>query len=115
MAFVCQTVAASVMSYHMMSMKGMSQQTQVQDMSEMDHSHHAMVDNTDLDNSEKTSKSCCTSSCDCFTGGCSTSVALIKVMSHIFIMDDFSSRIASVSTLALSQRLTSLYKPPILS
>lgn len=115
MAFFGQTVAASVMTYHMMSMKGMNQQAQVQDMSQMDHSHHAMVDNTDLDNAEKTSKSCCTKSCDCFTGSCSNSAALIKVVSHIFIVDDFSSRITSVSNLALSQRLTSLYKPPILS
>lgn len=115
MAFVGQTVAASVMSYHMMSMKGMSQQTQVHDMSQMDHDHHSMMDNSDLENSEKSSKSCCISSCDCFTGGCSTSAALIKVISNIFIMDDFSSKIPSVSTLALSQRLTSLYKPPILS
>ncbi len=112
MAFVGQTMASTIMSYHMMSMAGMNGQEQ--DMPMMDHSKHNMVSDNSA-SSEKSTEDCCLKTCSCFTGGCS-SVA-------VFMMDaagngpivDLSSKIFSYSRLALSQHPTSLYRPPILS
>jgi hypothetical protein len=114
LTFVSQAMASTVMSYHMMSMKGMSAQEQSHDMSKMDHSGHHMTSDTVSDDAEKSSEDCCTKTCSCFTGSCSSVAALIKDISTDLI-GDFSSKITSSSSLAQSQQLTSLYRPPILS
>ena len=111
LTFVGQSLASTVMSYHMMSMKGMSTQYQSHDMSKMDHSGHSMISDS---TSEKSTEDCCVKTCSCFTGGCSSVAVLIKYISNDSIAD-LSPKIFSVSSLALSQQLTSLYRPPILS
>ncbi|MFT5755782.1 MAG: hypothetical protein ACI9LM_000494 [Alteromonadaceae bacterium] len=112
-AFAGQTMASTIMSYHMMSMTGMSSQEQSQDMTMMDHSNHNMV--SELDDSEKSTKDCCSQTCNCFTGGCSSVATFMKGIVGNGPVVDLSSKILSYSSLALSQQPTSLYRPPILS
>ena len=114
LTFVGQSLASTVMSYHMMSMKGMSTENQSHDMSKMDHSGHSMISDSTSDTSDKPTEDCCVKSCSCFTGGCSSVAVLIKSICNEYIID-FSPKISSVSSLAQSQLLTSLYRPPILS
>ena len=49
LTFVGQSVASTVMSYHMMSMKGNSGQEQMQNMSMMDHIDHSMMSHSSDD------------------------------------------------------------------
>lgn len=114
LTFVGQTLASTVMSFHMMNMKGMSAQGQSYNMSKMDHSGHHMASDSTVDESEKSSEDCCVKTCSCFTGGCSSVAALDEYVSNDPIID-FSAKINSISTLIQSQQLTSLYRPPILS
>jgi hypothetical protein len=114
LTFVGQSLASTVMSYHMMSMKGMSTQNQSHDMSKINHSGHSMASDSTSDTSEKSTEDCCSKTCSCFTGGCSSVAVLIKDICNESIID-FSPKIPSVSSLAQSQLLTSLYRPPILS
>jgi hypothetical protein len=99
----------------MMGMTGMSGQAQVQsqDMPMMDHSNHNMASET-ADNSADSTEDCCTKTCNCFAGGCSTVAAFMKNVGNSPIVD-ISSKILSYSRLAQSQQPTSLYRPPILS
>ncbi|MFT6900492.1 MAG: hypothetical protein ACJAXS_000658 [Colwellia sp.] len=117
MAFVSQAMASTIMSYHMMNMKVMNEQSQ--DMSMMVHSDHNMVAAPDsLEESETTDKSvkdCCDSTCKCFTGGCSMIIALMRNVTDNGLIVNFSFKIFSSSHLALSQQPSSLYRPPILS
>lgn len=117
-AFAGQTMASTIMSYQMMSMKGMGGQEQSQDMSMMDHSKHTMVSDSSAyssDNSEKSMEDCCTQTCSCFTGGCSSLAAFTKDIVGNEPLVDLPSKILSYSSLALSQQSTLLYRPPILS
>jgi len=114
LTFVSQVMASTVMSYHMMNMKGMSTQDQSHDMSKMDHSGHSIANDSTSDTSEEPSKDCCVKTCSCFTGGCSSIAVLIKNLCSDPIID-FSPKISSISNLAQSQILTSLYRPPIKS
>lgn len=113
MAFVGQTMASTIMPYQMMSMTGMNGQEQSQDMKMMDHSNHNMVSETS-DNSEESTEDCCTQTCSCFIGGCSSVAVFMKGAGNAPIVG-LSSKILSYSNLALSQVPTSLYRPPILS
>jgi hypothetical protein len=113
LTFVGQAVASTVMSYHMISMKVMSDQEQTQSVSMMDHSDHTMMNHAS-DDSDESTEDCCVKSCSCFTGGCSSIATLMKdTNNNLFI--DLSTKIFSYSHLALSQQPTSLYRPPILS
>ena len=114
LAFVGQVMASTIMPYHMMSMNGMSGQEQPHDMSKMDHSGHSMTSDSNFDTSEESSDDCCVKTCSCFTSGCSSVALLIKNLSNDSITD-LSPKISSTSSLALSQELSSLYRPPILS
>ncbi|TWX54631.1 hypothetical protein [Colwellia hornerae] len=113
-AFAGQAMASTIMSYHMMSMKGMNGQEQSQDMSMMDHSNHNMTSDSsdDLDKSED---DCCTQTCSCFTGSCSSIATFTKHALGNVLIIELSSKIFSSSSLVLSQQPTSLYRPPILS
>ena len=111
LTFVGQAVASTIMSYHMMSMKGNSGQEQ--NMSMMDHSDHSMMSHSS-DDSDEAEDDCCVKSCSCFTGGCSSIATLMKdTGDSLFI--DLSSKIFSYSNLAQSHSSSSLYRPPILS
>ena len=119
MAFVGQTMASTIMPYQMISMTGMNGKAQSQNMKMMDHSNHNMVSETsgssDTDeNSEESTEDCCTQTCSCFIGGCSSVAVFIKGAGNAPIVG-LSSKILSYSNLALSQVPTSLYRPPILS
>jgi hypothetical protein len=117
MAFVGQAMASTIMSYHMMNMKVMNEQSQ--DMSMMDHSDHNMVVASgsfeQLEAADKSMKDCCDSTCNCFTGGCSMIIALMRNVTDNGPNVNFSFKILSFSHLALSQQPSSLYRPPILS
>ena len=111
LTFVGQAMASTIMSYHMMSMKGMSTQEQSHDMSKMDHSGHHMASD-----SETSEDDCCVQTCSCFTGGCSSFATLMKDANNSNSpIIDLSSKIPSYLSLAQSQQPTSLYRPPILS
>lgn len=101
----------------MTGMKGMSSQTELssqsQDMPMMDHSNHNMASDT-VESATESTEECCNQTCNCFTGGCTSIVALIKDLSSILIIDG-PAKIHSVSRLAQSQQPKSLYRPPILS
>ena len=123
LAFVAQTMASTVMSYHMMNMKGMSEmrgQAQSYNMStmssKMDHSAHNMAMSSDSSTNtfEESSNNCCEDNCKCLTGSCLNVAVLIKDIGNNCIID-LSSKILSISMLVKNQRLTSLYRPPILS
>ncbi len=115
LTFFGQAVASTIMPYRMMSMTEMSTQEPSQDMSQMKHSGHHMTNDLTSDESKSSTEDCCVKTCSCFTGGCSSaSVILNKYVSNDPIIN-FSSKINSTSSLAQSQQLTSLYRPPILS
>jgi len=109
LAFISQAMASTVMSYQMMNMKGMSMQEQPHELSKMDHSGHQMMSDTD-----ESTEDCCSSTCYCSTSGCS-SIALFNKDISRGLTSDFVSKIMSVSRSPVSQPLTSLYRPPILS
>jgi hypothetical protein len=104
----------------MAGMKSMTSQAEVQSLSQnmfmMDHSNHNMASESDdsLTDSTDATEECCNKICNCFTGGCSSIAALIKHVSNSQTLDN-SAKIFFHSRLALSQQLTSLYRPPILS
>ena len=115
LTFIGQTMATTVMSYHMLNMVSIDEQSH--DMSSMKHSNHQMMGSSmNMDNYASSASSveeCCEKNCNCFTGSCSS----IAVLSKNFVNDpvmDFSTKIISYSSLAQSQQLTSLYRPPIL-
>jgi len=116
MAFVGQTVASTIMSYHMSSMMGMNGQEPMQNMQMMNHSSHNMVSDSfdDLYSSEEAAEDCCVKTCNCFTGGCSSVATLMKEISNNPIFD-LSSKILSYSHPVKTQQPKSLYRPPILS
>lgn len=113
LTFVGQAVASTAMSYHMISMKGKMAQEQTQSMAMMDHSNHTMMDHAS-DKSDESTDDCCAKTCSCFTGSCSSIATLMKDTYGNFSIN-FSSKIISNSTLALSQQPKSLYRPPIFS
>ncbi|TMM42436.1 hypothetical protein FCS21_14695 [Colwellia ponticola] len=118
MAFIGQTVASTIMPYHMMSMMEMNGQEQSQNMSMMAHHNHNMAPEVFADSysSEKSMEDCCSKTCNsCFTGGCSNIAVFMKDAVGSEPIADLSSKILSCSSLALSQQPTSLYRPPILS
>jgi hypothetical protein len=114
LAFVGQAVASTMMSYQMMSMMGISSQQQVKSMPEMQHSGHHMATDSAAEESESSTKDCCSKTCSCFTGSCSSIAMLVKSMNTGATVD-LSPKINSIVSLALSQQSSSLYRPPILS
>ena len=114
LTFVGQALASTVMSYDMMCMPGMSGQEQLQDMPMMDHSSHNMLSET-ADNVETSAQDCCTKTCQCFTGGCSSVAVFMKTAGNVAVAELSSKQIPWYSRLAQSPQPTSLYRPPILS
>lgn len=112
--FVGQAMASTVMSCHMMSMESVNGQAQAHVMSTMAHSAHSMVNNSTSDELEKSTEDCCEKNCNCFTGGCS-SIAMLNKNLNTNLVIEFPTKITSVASLTTSQRLTSLYRPPIIS
>ena len=110
LTFVGQAMASTIMSYHMMGMTGMNGQAQSQNMPMMDHSIDDMVS----DSSETSMEECCTETCNCYMGGCSNVATFMAISGNVPIIS-LSAKILSLSRLAQSQQLTSLYRPPILS
>ncbi|PKG81442.1 hypothetical protein CXF85_18415 [Colwellia sp. 75C3] len=109
LTFIGQVMASTLMPYQMMSMNAESMQEQPHDMAMMDHSAHQMAsggDNPIMD--------CCENDCACFIGGCST-LAVLSTISQTEPNLPSSLKIQSVTSLMLSQYLTSLYRPPIFS
>jgi len=109
LAFISQVMASTVMSYQMMNMKGMSMQEQPHERSKMDHRGHQMMNDSD-----ESTEECCSSTCNCSTSGCSSIAIFNKDISRSLAIG-FASKIMSVSRSPVSQPLTSLYRPPILS
>ena len=109
LTFLGQVMASTLMPYQMMSMNADSTQEQPHDMAMMVHSSDQMesdVDNPTMD--------CCENDCACFIGGCSTLALLTKIIDTELVVT-VTAKIKSVASLALSQQLTSLYRPPIFS
>jgi len=94
-AFTGQTMASIVMSYHMVSMKGMSGQVQPNNMSMMDHSSHSMASDASSGDTEKSSEDCCDNTCNCFTGGCSSVAVLIWLCTALRFLMTHSQRLGS--------------------
>lgn len=113
LAFVSQVMASTMMSYHMMS-NGCAGHAESQDMSMMDHSHHAMMAES-VESEDTSANSCCASVCKCFTSGCSNFTVLMSGIHNSLTADELSLPIHSRSNLALSQPPSSLYRPPIFS
>jgi hypothetical protein len=109
LTFVGQTMASTVMSYHMMNMQGMNAQSQPHDMSKMDSSDHIMVNDVDDQMTD-----CCAKECNCGASACSTVATISKTENNALIIN-LSAKIHSMSSLTLSQQFTSLYRPPIVS
>lgn len=105
--FVGQVMATSLMPYQMMNT--VDTQAQAHDMAMMAHSSDQMV--SDVDN---LTMDCYENDCACFIGGCST-VALLTNIIDTELVVTATEKIKSIASLALSQQLTSLYRPPILS
>lgn len=101
-------------SHSMMSMTGMNEQSPKRKMSMMNPNHQSKFSDS-LDDSQKSPQDCCTKLCNCFTGGCSSSVALIKYDTSYSGMVDLASKIFSYTHLVQSHQPTSLYRPPIIS
>lgn len=116
LAFISQLLASTVMSYHMTShsMMGMAQMP----MMELNQKSENVktVAKKSSDDSQSSTQDCCSKTCNCFTGGCSSAaVALIKSDSNYHFMIDLSSKILSNNHLARSHKPSTLYRPPIVS
>ncbi len=132
--FIGQSMASMTMFYKMTSMQSMSNMSE---MSSMTNSHHGMIKvnaasehmnvmaNSDDCNEEEEEKAntdcrsttndeCCAQECDCLTSGCSTISAFSTILNYTPEIA-IASKISSLSPLLISQALTSLYRPPILS
>ncbi len=120
LTFVGQAMASTVVSYHMMNMQTVSSQGMSHNMADMEHcadndnkvKSSNKAQSAALDDTATSTDDCCAKTCNCFTGSCSTVAALIKDI-NTAANDDFSAKILSTSSLAKSQQLTSLYRPPI--
>ena len=112
--FVGQAMASNIMSYHMMSMNVNVMEEHSQDMAIIDHSNHNMVTDSS-ENTHKSMKDCCDTTCNCFMGGCSIIAVFMKNNVGNTPIVDVSSKIFFDSSLALTKQSTSLYRPPILS
>jgi len=112
LTFVGQAMASAMMSYQMMSMKGMS--GQAHDMSQMDHSTHQMLDDLSLSDSEEMVNDCCAQECDCFISGCFNITTLPKTVNHDPVIT-LATKIITPFSLAKNLQLKSLYRPPIFS
>ncbi|WP_245560665.1 hypothetical protein [Colwellia piezophila] len=108
LTFIGQVIASTLMPYQMMSMNAENLQEQPHDMAMMAHSADQMA--SDVDNP---TMDCCVNDCSCFIGGCSTLAVLTKI-SNTELNLTSSLKIPSIVSLALSPRLISLYRPPIL-
>jgi len=102
--FIGQSVASSVMFYSMPSMNtGVMQE----------HGMHGAIHSTQTSDSED-AEDCCSQELYCFASACS----MLNLFSGFFNTDfvaGTSLKIASTDSLIASQKLTSLYRPPILS
>lgn len=132
LSFVGQTMASTVMSYEMLSMNTMMQMnnesasttTSTSKIMKNMGSHCAyMMANSTANDAEPSTipstmldntKNCCTENCKCFSGMCVSAFSLNQNLINDIIFNDHT-KIISVSGLFKSQRLTSLYKPPIIS
>ena len=115
LAFIGQATASAVMSYQMMNMSMTHEQisNNVAGMAHsdmMDNSHHMAASEVITD----TSEDCCQNECNCYLTGCTTVATLPKSICHAPLTGGVV-KISSLSPLVLSQSLTSLYRPPILS
>ena len=130
--FIGQSTASMSMFYTMTAMQ--SNMQAMAEMSSMKNAHHimagsdgsthdmsAMTKLSDCDEAEMTTacatmatEDCCAQECDCLTSGCSTVSALTTIINYTPVYST-TSKINSTNVLTLGQRLTSLYRPPILS
>ena len=142
LSFIGQTVASTVMYYKMVGMMEVndgSTSSQLTKMSIVNNHCNLMMGKTSantilpsntpekppshmlndeliekISEPENASSKCCEKSCDCFAGSCSVVAMTMKCLTHKFVIG-LPTKISSVCSLAKSQRLTSLYKPPIMS
>jgi len=108
--FIGQSIASSVMFYHMPSMNMVMQEHHMMDYGDMQKTEVA----AHVSDSESTSEDCCSQEMYCFVSVC----AMVSAISRITNTDFFSGKslkITSTNSLITSQALTSLYRPPILS
>lgn len=110
-AFVGQAVASNVMAYHMLAMKSMNVAETSHSMPMMDHSHHAMMSETS-DNTNSETENCCYQTCECFTGSCTSAIALLNDSGSSAFINTFDKTLI-LSTSLQNQSLKSLYRPPI--
>ncbi|ALO36307.1 hypothetical protein CMT41_17375 [Colwellia sp. MT41] len=112
LTFIGQVMASTLMPYHMMNMMNMNEVT----MQQQSHDMAMMADNAEqmASDSATATNDCCTNDCECLIAGCSTFAALSQTAQTEFNMAS-ASKIHCITTSALSQYLTSLYRPPILS
>lgn len=127
--FIGQAMASSLMPYHMMNMAGMKSYQHPQGIKNIEHhSHQASHKNIDQvvsdNNVQEKSASvgsvsskdhCCIKTKHCKVSMCSTIAALVQTEISTSITTPFYTKIQFTSDLVLSQSLTSLYRPPILS
>lgn len=114
--FIGQATASMTMFYGMTAMQLNTQS--MSGMSSMESPHHNMSDMTDCDEemmkTASSTEDCCAQECDCLTSGCSTASAFVAVINYTAEMT-ISNKIITPSDVIISQALTSLYRPPILS
>ena len=109
LTFIGQAMSSTIMPYQMINMKAESSQEQSHNMAMMNHNSDKMVMGT-----EGSSQDCCVNDCHCVVGGCSTLAVLFKT-AYTDLNIDSSPKIHYLASFILSQRLSSLYRPPILS
>jgi hypothetical protein len=136
-SFIGQTMASTVMAYQMtyqaMSMMEVNDKTQSSTVTTMGNhcdemmesaKSHSILNDTSMQvqiaqdklsqNTDQKKVKCCAESCDCNTGSCSTVTMVLKSVANVNTLNT-PSKITSFCSLAQSQRLTSLFKPPIFS
>jgi hypothetical protein len=100
--FIGQAVASSTMFYKMNSMSTMN------NMSHMMANMHA-----NMDSDENASADCCEQECQCSASGCSAPSIFSKTFTPKPLITS-AAKIYSHNTMLPEQRLTSLFRPPIL-
>ena len=118
LAFIGQSLAATVMSYEMLS-NSVTNNAKNSDSStgKMKHCMKNMADITianDVIANEKTMSKCCSDTCQCLMAGCASTAILVQLTPGIITIEH-AIKIQRPTALFFNQVPSSLYRPPIIT
>lgn len=116
MAFVSQAFALTMMPYHMLSMKVVNYQEQLDEIRLIERSNNTVTESSSLAELMPSDlmQNCCEQNCQCL-GSCYFTLVMFSntITNNLTIKP--SNKILSIAYHLPSEIISSLYKPPILS